>query len=170
MNYYQGIFDIQNDNKTLYEASKILNEIRKLRTQFHHCYIYLSTCTKFNKDNFDKLMENFQAREHIYQSIHSYSIHDLLSLEKLFEMLNETLKKAKKHVRQCFLCTGKGFICEVCKNCRDVLFPFDDSKTIGRCEQCSNLYHRSCWMKIDQDCLRCYRIIERERQKFKQIK
>ena len=167
LNYYQGIFDIQNDSKNLYNSSKILNEIRLLRTQFHHCYTYLFTCSRLSKENYDKLMGKFQTREHLYQSIHSYSIDDLLSLEKISTMLINALSQAKKHIHQCAICCQKGFICEICKNRQEILYPFDDSKTIGECSKCSNLYHRRCWIKIDEDCPKCYRIVQRRVERNK---
>lgn len=161
MNFYQGIFDIQQDNPSLYRSYPILTEIRTLRQQLQHCYAYLSTCTRLSKEQYDKFFEDFPPRDYLYQSIHLYSIGDLLTLKKVYALIRKTLRHAKTHIYHCVICREKGFICEVCKNRSDILYPFNSAKSIGECSQCSNLYHRSCWQKIEEDCPRCYRLIQR---------
>jgi hypothetical protein len=160
-NFYQPIFDIQNDNENLYAEVPILSEIKSLRVQFQHFYAYLSTCPRIESEKFFK---DFYARDYLYQSIHSYSLNDLLSLKKILHILNTVSIKAKQHIYQCKICREKGFICEICKKRTDILYPFDDQKIIGQCDRCSNIYHRRCWDKIDHDCPKCYRIIQRKHE------
>ena len=57
-------------------------------------------------------------------------------LQELIEVnggaFNDRLRKAvkigKKHVRQCLLCSQKGFICETCHS-SSVIYPFDMKDT-----------------------------------------
>ncbi|CAF1084720.1 unnamed protein product [Rotaria sordida] len=163
-NFYQPIFDIQNDNENLYVLHPILSEIRISRLQFQNYYAYLSTCTRIENELNEKLLKEFYARDYLYQSIHLYSLNDLLSLKKILQILNAAIIRAKQHINKCLICLEKGFICEICKNRKNILYPFDDIKTIGRCDQCSNIYHRQCWDNIDQDCPRCYRLIQRKHE------
>ena len=164
LSFHQGIFDVQQDNEQLYQSVPILAEIKNLRMQFQHCAAYLTTCSRITEPIREKLFAEFHTREHLYQSIHLYSMSDLLSLKKVAVVLERACAQAKKHVRECEICSSKGFICEVCKKHADVLYPFDELKSIGQCSRCSNIYHRQCWDNIDHDCLRCYRIIQRQRE------
>ncbi|CAF0720914.1 unnamed protein product [Rotaria sp. Silwood1] len=163
-NFYQPIFDIQNDNENLYVLQPILSDIRSSRIQFQHYYAYLSTCTRIENELNEKFLKEFYARDYLYQSIHLYSLNDLLSLKKILQILNIASIRAKQHIYQCMICREKGFICEICKNRKDILYPFDDIKTIGRCNNCSNIYHRKCWDNIDHDCPKCYRLIQRKHE------
>jgi len=164
LNFYQPIFDIQNDNENLYIIVPILSEIKSLRLQFQHYYAYLSTCTRIEKDLNEKFFKEFYARDYLYQSVHLYSIKDLLSLKEILHILNNASIQAKQHIYQCEVCKGKGFTCEICKKRKDILYPFDETKSIGQCEQCSNIYHKKCWDNIDHDCPKCYRLIQRKHE------
>jgi run domain Beclin-1 interacting cysteine-rich containing protein len=164
LNFYQPIVDIQNDNENLYMIVPILSEIKSLRLQFQHFYAYLSTCTRIEKDINEIFFKEFYARDYLYQSVHLYSINDLLSLKKILQILNNASIQAKQHIYQCIVCNGKGFTCEICKKRKDILYPFDETKSIGQCERCSNIYHKKCWDNIDHDCPKCYRLIQRKHE------
>lgn len=164
LNFHQPIFDIQNDNENLYVTVPILSEIKTLRLQFQHFYAYLSTCTRIGKDLNEMFFNEFYARDYLYQSVHLYSISDLLSLKKILQTLNNASIRAKQHIYQCPICREKGFNCEICKKRSDILYPFDDSKIIGQCDECSNIYHKRCWDNIEHDCPKCYRIIQRRHE------
>jgi len=162
--FHQSIFDSQNDNENLYTLIPLLSEIKALLVQFQHFIAYLSTCTRIDQEKF---FQEFYARDHLYQSVHSYSVIDLLSLKKIFIALYTASLQAKQHIRQCVVCREKGFTCEICKKRTDVLYPFDDAKTVGQCDRCSNIYHRQCWDIIEHDCPRCYRLIHRKHEQDK---
>lgn len=162
LNFYQPMFDIQNDNPNLYTLVPILSEIKAIRLQFQHYYAFLSTCSRIEKELNEKFFKEFYARDYLYQSVHLYSLDDLLSLKQVLHILTTAGIRAKQHIKQCAICREKGFTCEICKNRKDILYPFDDMKKIGRCDRCSNIYHRQCWDNIDQDCPKCYRLIQRK--------
>jgi hypothetical protein len=167
LNCYQPIFDIQNDNENLYILNPILSEIKNLRLQFQHFYAYLSTCTRIAQDLNDTFLKEFYARDYLYQSVHLYSINDLLSLKKVLQTLNNASIRARQHIYQCITCREKGFTCEICKNRTDVLYPFNETKLIGQCNRCSNVYHKQCWDNIEHDCPKCYRLIQRKHEQNK---
>jgi run domain Beclin-1 interacting cysteine-rich containing protein len=162
LSLYQPIFDIQNDNENLYTSVPLLSEIKSIRLQFQHFYAYLSTCPRIENELNENFFKEFHARDYLYQSVHLYSLDDLLSLKKVLNILNRASIQAKQHINQCVICQARGFTCEICKNRTDILYPFDDVKTIGRCDRCSNIYHRQCWDNIDHDCPKCYRLIQRK--------
>jgi hypothetical protein len=164
LNFYQPIFDIHHDNDNLYILSHTLSEIKSLRLQFQYFYAYLSTCTRLDSKSNENIFQEFYARDYLYQSVHLYSMNDLLSLKKILHLLTLASVRAKKHIYQCVICRQKGFTCEICKKRTHILYPFDDVKTIGQCDLCSNIYHRQCWDNIDHDCPKCYRLIQRRQE------
>ena len=167
LNCHQPQIDIPQDNDHLYVLSPILNEIKTLRVQFQHYYAYLSTCTRLGSDFYETFFKQFYARDYLYQSVHLYSLNDFLSLKKILQILQQTSQRAKEHIYHCPICREKGFTCEICKKRRDILYPFDDIKTIGQCPTCSNIYHKKCWLSIEGDCPKCYRLIQRRHEQFK---
>lgn len=40
-------------------------------------------------------------------------------------MLEPIVLNLKEHVLTCLLCHAKGFICEICMNTKDIIFPFE---------------------------------------------
>ncbi|CAF1150624.1 unnamed protein product [Adineta steineri] len=167
-NLYQPIIDIQHDNENLYTSQSILSDLKAARLQFQHLHAYLSTCPRIENEFNEKFLKDFFAREYLYQSVHSYSLGDFSSLKEILDILKHAIIHAKQHISQCILCREKGFTCEICKKRSDVLYPFDDSKTIGRCNQCSNIYHKQCWDNIEHDCPKCYRLIQRKYEQNKE--
>ncbi|CAF0816055.1 unnamed protein product [Adineta ricciae] len=162
LNIYQPVFDVQHDNESLYTSVSLLADVKSIRVQFHHYYAYLSTCPRIENEFQEKFFKEFYARDYLYQSVHLYSVDDLLSLKKILHILTNASIKARQHINHCEICREKGFTCEICKNRADILYPFDDTKSIGRCDRCSNLYHRQCWQNIDHDCPKCYRLVQRQ--------
>ena len=167
LNFHQPLIDILNDNDNLYILAPILTEIKIFRSQFQHFYAYLSTCTRMENDLNEIFFQQFYARDYLYQSVHLYSINDLLSLKKILQTLQRASQHAKEHIYQCLICREKGFTCEICKKRNDVLYPFDETKSIGQCQHCSNIYHKKCWETIEHDCPKCYRLIQRRHEQRK---
>ena len=167
LNSHQPFVDIPTDNENLYLLVPILSEIKTLRLQFQHFYAYLSTCTRINQDLNETFFKHFYARDYLYQSVHLYSINDLLSLKKILQILQHASQRAKEHIYHCPICREKGFTCEICKKRKDILYPFEETKLIGQCSNCSNIYHKQCWDSIEHDCPKCYRLIQRRCERNK---
>jgi len=62
--------------------------------------------------------------------LHTYSIEDFVEIKTGTKMkyLRSMLGDGIQHVKTCPLCMGKGFICELCDNTKDIIFPFEHGK------------------------------------------
>ena len=56
-------------------------------------------------------------RVYLYEEVDMYAIHDLEDIHngKMLALLNSAVRFARSHILSCVLCSGKGFICEVCR-------------------------------------------------------
>lgn len=97
--------------------------LQSLRSQLNFLRAYLYTC---QEPIIEQLQKQMWPREYMYEHIHQYSITDLSQITDgtLAEHLQKVVKFAKQHVVGCWLCSQKGFICEIC-NKPNLLFPFD---------------------------------------------
>lgn len=90
---------------------------------------------------------------------------DLVSVENgnLVDFLNKVYHAFDKHIRHCDICTGKGYLCEICGN-DEVIFPYDDGAI--QCEKikCAAMFHRACWIRKNMKCTKCVRLEERRAQ------
>lgn len=57
------------------------------------------------------------------------------------------------------ICKGRGFFCELCKE-QKVIFPFEEN--VITCPKCDTTYHLFCWVKNNQECTKCNRLLERK--------
>lgn len=108
-----------------------------------------------------KLLENaVGTKRHMVQCVNMYSIADLIAIENgtLIEFLNKLFAIFEQHIRKCELCTGRGYLCEICSN-NEVLFPFDDGAI--HCKKCTTVFHRACWLRKNQNCPKCARVEHR---------
>ncbi|CAK9820363.1 Pleckstrin homology domain-containing family M member 3 [Anthophora quadrimaculata] len=72
----------------------------------------------------------------------------------LAQQLQKVVKFARNHVINCWLCSQKGFICEICNNPK-VIYPFDMDTTY-RCGTCNAVFHSEC-SNANKPCPRCKR-------------
>lgn len=94
-----------------------------LRNQLNFLRAYLYTC---QEPIIEQLQKQMWPREYMYEHIHQYSISDLMKITdgSLAEHLQKVVDFARQHVLGCWLCSQKGFICEICNKPKP-LFPFD---------------------------------------------
>uniref|UniRef100_A0A7E4VX15 RUN domain-containing protein n=1 Tax=Panagrellus redivivus TaxID=6233 RepID=A0A7E4VX15_PANRE len=139
-------------NPKLYDVSKEMNKILKLRERLALTCVYLLTCRQ-------SVCEDFKRRcwpqEYLYADVHMYSVTDLQDvINGRFETkILLLLKHCIFHLQNCQLCLQKGFICELC-NARKVIYPFEVD-TVNRCKACGAVYHINCFK--DVDCPKCVR-------------
>ncbi|XP_062581127.1 uncharacterized protein LOC134242941 isoform X2 [Saccostrea cucullata] len=155
-----SIIDVSVVNPRLYEHIKEMDQLQVLRKQLCHLKTYLFTCKQSTADEFRKSM---WPKEYLYEGIHTYTLADLLQVPsgQLTQSLKKSIKFATKHVYECPLCSGKGFICELCHNPK-VIYPFQTDDTI-RCPKCKSVFHKSC--KSDsKSCPKCARRNKRKSQ------
>ena len=129
-----------------------------LRQKLHYMHIYLLTCR--NQEPLEGLRVLLGDREYLHGSVDMYSVRDLEEIGngKLLELLERAEKLCTDHIFDCLLCSGKGFICEVCRG-DDVVYPFSDK--ITQCEKCCTVFHTDCSNKI-QSCPKCDRFESRD--------
>ena len=73
---------------------------------------------------------SFQGYAPWTTDLHTYSIDDFLELKSGNKMkyLRSMLADAVSHIKSCPLCQGKGFVCEMCDNANDIIYPFELNK------------------------------------------
>jgi hypothetical protein len=152
-----AVLNMEESNPALYMYIPEMEEAQKLRQQLNSLRGYLTTC----RDTAS--LELFQKRlksPHLYEEIHSYSIQDLVEVHSgaLQERMRRAFKIGAKHVKECALCSQKGFICEGCHG-DNILYPFNLHDTY-QCQSCRALFHLSCQPPKGQ-CSKCLRIRKR---------
>ncbi|XP_066997403.2 uncharacterized protein Plekhm1 isoform X2 [Anabrus simplex] len=88
-------------------------------------------------------------------------LQDLLQIPSggLAQLLQRVVSFARGHILGCWLCSQKGFICEIC-NSPKVIYPFDTESTY-RCSVCCAVFHVGC-LDASKPCPKCERRQKRE--------
>lgn len=152
------MIDLETKNPKLFIYVQNLSLVKKLRTNLNDMRRYLTECRIAIAS---RLVENAVGpRRHLIQNVNMYSIADLIAIENgtIIEFLNKLFATFDVHIRKCELCTGRGYLCEICRNI-EVLFPFDDGAV--HCKQCTTVFHRACWLRKNQKCPKCARVEHR---------
>lgn len=145
-------------NPFIYGVVEEMAHLQQLRNQLNFLRAYLYTCREPIIEELQKLM---MPREYMYEHIHQYSISDLSEIQNgvLAQHLEKVVNFGKEHVFNCWLCSQKGFVCEVC-NKPKALFPFD-VEHVYRCDICNAVYHKGC-LNSSKPCPKCERRKKRE--------
>lgn len=149
---------LEEANPKLFVFLAKLTSVKKIREDLVIMKRYLVECRDALKD---KLIDHsIKDRRHLVQSTEFYSINDLLQVES--EVLNQFLFKVfndfDNHIRNCKICCGKGYICEICDN-NEIIYPYEDGAV--PCDKCNSIYHRACWTRKNGHCPKCKRIEDR---------
>lgn len=121
------LLDLKILNPRIYSAVDSMAQLQSLRVQLNLLRAYLFTCR-------EPIIESFQKKvapkDYLYEHVHQYSVSDLPDIPNgtLAQQLQKVVEFAKNHVMSCWLCSQKGFICEVCNNPK-VIYPFDIQST-----------------------------------------
>lgn len=149
------VIDLEAKNPKLFIYVQNLSLVKKLRTNLNDMRRYLTECRIATTS---KLLENaVGTRRHLVQCINMFSMADLIGVENgaVVDFLNKLFATFEQHIRKCELCSGKGYVCEICSNI-EVLFPFDDGAL--HCKKCTTVFHRACWLRKNQKCPKCARM------------
>lgn len=173
--------NVAGSNAKLFVYVHTLSVVQKLRDNVAQMRRYLDECRLATTE---RLVErHVDGRRHLIQcgSIDQqmYSMADLLAVDsgELLEHMQRVFDAFDRHIRKCAVCTGKGYLCEICGN-NEVLFPHDDGAvrctTAGvdmaadddddndrRRRRCGQLFHRACWMRKGMQCPKCKRLADR---------
>ncbi|XP_072048930.1 run domain Beclin-1-interacting and cysteine-rich domain-containing protein-like [Amphiura filiformis] len=139
------LFNVSDINSSLYRRIKQLNICKEYRFQLFYLKDFLKTCRLSQN-----LLMTFQSyAQHLLNDPHVYSMADLLHVKsgELETVLAQLVEDAVAHITQCQLCQAKGFICELCNNDQDIIFPFQLMKTYQcpgdhRCHKCERIKAR----------------------------
>ncbi|XP_076376091.1 pleckstrin homology and RUN domain containing M1 [Megalopta genalis] len=147
------LLDLKILNPRIYMAVDNMAQLQSLRIQLNLLRAYLFTC---REPIIESLQKKVAPRDYLYEHVHQYSISDLLDITNgtLAQQLQKVVEFARNHVLNCWLCSQKGFICEICNNPK-VIYPFDMESTY-RCGACNAVFHIKC-LNAHKPCPRCER-------------
>ncbi|KAK0077689.1 hypothetical protein PV325_003583 [Microctonus aethiopoides] len=147
------LLDLKILNPRIYTAVDTMAQLHSLRIQLNLLRAYLFTC---REPIIESLQKKVTPREYLYEHVHKYSVTDLLDVPSgtLAQQLQKIIEFARNHVLDCWLCSQKGFICEVCNNPK-VIYPFDMASTY-RCGECNAVFHIDC-LNATKPCPKCER-------------
>lgn len=145
--------DMKKLNPKIYNGVSDMAQLQELRIQLNFLRAYIFTC---REPVIEELQKRVWPREYLYDHVHLYTISDLAQIPNgsLALQLEKVVNFAKTHVLECWLCSQKGFICEVCRNPK-ILYPFETSTTY-RCDECSSVFHAKC-LNSSIPCPKCKR-------------
>ncbi|KAG5319952.1 PKHM3 protein, partial [Pseudoatta argentina] len=154
--YLEGkpaLLDIKILNPKIYMAVDTMAQLQSLRIQLNLLRAYLFTC---REPIIESLQKKVTPRDYLYEHVHQYSVPDLLDIPNgiLAQQLQRIVEFARNHVLNCWLCSQKGFICEVCNDTK-VIYPFDMESTF-RCGACNAVFHANC-LNASKPCPKCER-------------
>lgn len=149
--------DMKKLNPKIYCGVSDMAQLQELRIQLNFLRAYIFTC---REPVIEDLQKRVWPREYLYDHVHLYTISDLAQIPNgsLASQLEKVVNFAKSHVLNCWLCSQKGFICEVCRDSK-ILYPFETSSTY-RCDDCSSVFHSKC-LNENLPCPKCKRRQER---------
>ena len=92
------------------------------RKKLHYMHAYLTACSRA-ADQLDKLAAivsvggGGSSREHLYTDTEMFSVQDVAGIQsgELASVPRLCIDVCEKHITTCLVCSGRGFICEICK-------------------------------------------------------
>ncbi|GLV37637.1 Pleckstrin homology and RUN domain containing M1 [Carabus blaptoides fortunei] len=152
------LLNMKTINPYIYSGVEELARLQNVRVQLNFLRDYLYTC---REPVIEQLQRLVWPKDYMYEHIHQYSISDLTQIPGgvLADNLQTVVNFGREHVMGCWLCSQKGFVCEVCTKAK-VLYPFDVESTY-RCEICNAVYHIEC-LNPSKLCPKCERRRKRE--------
>ncbi|CAE1257261.1 RUBCN [Acanthosepion pharaonis] len=157
--FNEPFFNLEDINPVLYRKVKALENIKQFRQQLVHLATLMKICRHASTTIYPEIEK---LPTHLMREIHTYSIADLIRVKngELLPLLKNIVTTGISHVKECEHCQCLGFICELCNNEHDIIFPFQLSKAIN-CPDCKACYHQNCF--IPQKCPKCARIAMRKK-------
>lgn len=146
-------------NPRLFSFVHELNLVKRLRHELCGMRKYLLVCRVAKEDH---LLWKSVETPHLIESSDMYSLQDLVDTQtgELPTKMHNLIDLFTQHIKKdCQLCRGRGYICEICSN-EEILYPFDS--TAGICNKCNIVLHKHCIERKDNQCPKCKRIQERK--------
>ncbi|KAJ8030435.1 Run domain Beclin-1-interacting and cysteine-rich domain-containing protein [Holothuria leucospilota] len=157
--HHEPHFNIGDINPHLYRKVRTLQTCQDFRSQLFSLKDFIRTCRLTERSLFSQYD---QEPPHLLSETETYSMADLIRVRSgdMEKTLSRLVQQGLQHVANCELCQAKGFICEICKNEEDIIFPYELTKTL-QCPECGSCYHRACYDEISE-CPKCTRIKKRK--------
>lgn len=158
------LFNVLDVSPSLYDNVRQLNVVKCLRLQLHHIKNFLRSCRHADGSREDLMV----LPDHLADDPHAFSLDDLVQVKsgEMQAALKVIVQNGITHIKACPLCSAKGFVCEVCRDGEDILYPFDLQK-VYICQDCKTCYHRACF--VHDKCARCARIKARKEMLLQEI-
>ena len=160
----KAMINISTFSPSLARIAPVLDQAHRLRQQLIYLSAYLTACPRAAQEGIKvALAEIVWPRDYIYTGTEVYSIGDLEQLHtgQLISTLVSAVRLCTRHVTSCLICSGRGFICEICRDKKPV-YPFN-LDTTSQCKDCNTVFHLHCSKGI-VSCPRCERIENRNLQ------
>jgi len=147
----QPVFDVRAINPQLYKKSRNLWKVRCLRVKISHMWQFIQLCSLSEehltqhglvKTIFSSISSRFLALENV--DVYSLKDFEAVSSKNLLELLEPVAMIGELHIINCSMCRSRAFMCEVCVDSEDVLFPFHLER-VYRCDSCGTLTHNKCY-------------------------
>ncbi|KAJ2946257.1 hypothetical protein O0L34_g12295 [Tuta absoluta] len=150
---HQPWINMKKLNPKIYCGVSDMRHLQDLRIQLNFLKAYIFNC---REPVIEELQKRVWPREYLYDHVHLYTISDLSQIPNgsLVLQLEKVVNFARTHVLDCWLCSQKGFICEVCRDPK-ILYPFETSSTY-RCDDCNSVFHAKC-LNANIPCPKCKR-------------
>ncbi|XP_052873603.1 differentially expressed in FDCP 8 homolog [Anopheles cruzii] len=157
---------LEEKNPRLFAFVPKLVDVKRIREQIGAMKQYLTTCRL--ADEAGIVADQLGERRYLMQTVEKYSVADLVGVEdgSLLIFLQSVHAVFEQHIRNCLICSGKAYICELCNN-DALLFPFDIC--VMSCASCNTVSHRDCYMRKDKQCAKCARLRKRALQTTKAL-
>ncbi|KAL3079887.1 hypothetical protein niasHS_014169 [Heterodera schachtii] len=166
----QPVFDVRLVNPGLYRRAKNLRKFRKLRVKISHMLPFVQMCKLAAELMTENGMTMFASVPKRFLSLESVDVYSLLDFERianknLIELVEPLASRGAAHIENCERCRQNAFLCQVCMDNNDLLFPFQTERCY-RCDGCGSLTHWKCYRKVPNDgqaegevrCEKCERI------------
>ncbi|XP_058054130.1 differentially expressed in FDCP 8 homolog [Anopheles bellator] len=163
---HRPIVFLEEKNPRLFVFVPKLSEVKRIRNQLVAMKKYLTTCRLADEARI--VAVQLGDRRYLVQTVEKYSVADLVGVEdgSLLIFLQSVHAVFEQHIRNCLICSGKAYICELCNN-DALLFPFDVCAVT--CASCNTVSHRDCYLWKDKKCAKCARLRKRALQTTKTL-
>ena len=128
-------------NAQLFNSVRALRHVRLLRLQLAYIREFVESCRQRGE-----LIALASAMPHFLDNTETYSLADLAAIEQgaLQQSLMRLVEAYARHVtRDCNVCRGRGYVCEVCADPRPV-YSFEILRAV-QCTGCRAFFHRACY-------------------------
>uniref|UniRef100_A0A914IB73 Rubicon Homology domain-containing protein n=1 Tax=Globodera rostochiensis TaxID=31243 RepID=A0A914IB73_GLORO len=148
---YPPVFNVRLISPGLYRRAKNLRKFRKLRVKVAHMWPFVQMCKLAAELMTENGLTMFSSVPKRFLALESVDVFSLLDFERianrnLIELVEPLALKGAAHIESCERCRQNAFLCQLCMDPNDLLFPFQVERC-HRCDGCGSLTHWKCYRK-----------------------